>query len=85
MSRSLNHGFENKCSEETFNDIYNMAFARGKERGFDDGYDKGIDEFANKMKWEYDNSTGVPKKEIDFAKAVIDMVAEQLKGGSDDR
>lgn len=45
---------------------------------------KAIDEFAKKMKWEYDNSIGVPKKEIDFAKAVIDMVAEQLKGGSDD-
>lgn len=30
MSRNLNHGFEDKCSEETFNEIYNMAFVRGK-------------------------------------------------------
>ena len=37
MSRSLNHGYEDKCSEETFNEIYNMAFARGKERGIDEG------------------------------------------------
>ena len=53
MSRSLNHGFENKCSEETFNDIYNMAFARGKERGFDDGYNKAIDNFFDKLQ-EYE-------------------------------
>ena len=33
MSRSLNHGFEHLCSEEVFNQIYNMAFARGKNRG----------------------------------------------------
>lgn len=37
MSRSLNHGYEGKCSEETFNEIYNMAFARGKNRGVDEG------------------------------------------------
>ena len=37
MSRSLNHGFEDKCSEETFNEIYNMAYAHGKNRGIDEG------------------------------------------------
>ena len=37
MSRSLNHGYENKCSEETFNEIYNTAFARGKNQGIDEG------------------------------------------------
>lgn len=37
MSRSLNHGYENKCSEETFYEIYNMAFARGKNQGIDQG------------------------------------------------
>lgn len=37
MSRNLNHGFEDKCSEETFNDIYNMAFARGENSGVDKG------------------------------------------------
>lgn len=37
MSRSLNHGFEDKCSEETFNEIYNMAFARGKNKGINEG------------------------------------------------
>ena len=41
---------------------------------------KAIDEFANKMKWEYENSTGVPKKEIEFAKAIISMVTERMKG-----
>ena len=44
---------------------------------------KAIEEFASKMKWEYENSTGVPKKEIEFAKAVIDMVAERMKGGAE--
>ena len=37
MSRSLNHGYENECSKEVFNEIYNMAFARGKESGIDEG------------------------------------------------
>lgn len=37
MSRSLNHGYEDKCSEEVFSEIYNMAFARGKNRGIDEG------------------------------------------------
>jgi hypothetical protein len=49
-----------------------------------DGHDrearnKTIDEFAEKMKWEYENSIGVPKREIDFAIAVVELVAEQLK------
>ena len=51
MSRSLNHGFEDKCSEETFNEIYNMAFARGKNRGVDEGQV----ELASKI-MEYVNS-----------------------------
>lgn len=42
---------------------------------------KAIDEFAERLKWEYENSIGVPKTEIDFAKAVIEQVAEKLKGG----
>lgn len=37
MSRSLNHGYEDKCSRETFDEIYNMAFSRGKNRGIDEG------------------------------------------------
>lgn len=32
MSRSINHDFEDKCSEDTFNKIYNMAFTRGIEK-----------------------------------------------------
>ena len=44
MSRSLNHGFEDKCSEETFNEIYNMAFARGENKGIDKGYNKAVDD-----------------------------------------
>lgn len=37
MSRSLNHGFEDKCSEKTFNEIYSMAFSRGENKGIDRG------------------------------------------------
>lgn len=37
MSRKLNHGYEDSCSEETFNSIYNMAYARGQNNGFDKG------------------------------------------------
>ena len=48
MSRNVNHGFEDKCSEETFNEIYNMAFARGKNEGID----KGKSELSNEiMSW----------------------------------
>ena len=39
-----------------------------------------IDEFAEKMKWEYENSIGISQREINFAKAVTEQVAEQLKG-----
>ena len=41
---------------------------------------KAIDEFAEKLKWEYENSIGIPQCEINFANAVIDQVAERLKG-----
>lgn len=40
---------------------------------------KAIDEFAEKMKWEYENSIGISKREIDFAIAVVEQVAEWLK------
>ena len=40
---------------------------------------KAIDEFAEKLKWEYENSIGIPQREINFANAVIDQVAERLK------
>jgi Lar family restriction alleviation protein len=40
---------------------------------------KAIDEFAEKLKWEYENSIGISQREIDFANAVTDQVAEQLK------
>lgn len=45
MSRSINHDFEDKCSEDTFNKIYNMAFVRGIEKGID----KGKQELSNKI------------------------------------
>ena len=41
---------------------------------------KAIDEFAEEMKWEYRESIGTSEREIHFALAVIDQVAEQLKG-----
>lgn len=49
MSRSLNHDFEDKCSEDTFNKIYNMAFSRGKEKGFDEGRQALIDEIMKQI------------------------------------
>ena len=41
---------------------------------------KAIDEFAEEMKWEYRESIGTSEREIHFALAVIDQVAERLKG-----
>ena len=55
MSRSLNHGFEDKCSEETFNEIYNMAYARGKNRGIDEGM---IDLSVKIMEWVNSDNRG---------------------------
>jgi hypothetical protein len=43
--------------------------------------EKAIDEFAEQMKWEYRESIGTSEREIHFACAVIEQVAEQLKGG----
>lgn len=44
------------------------------------GYADAIDEFAEEMKWEYRESIGTSEREIHFALAVIDQVAERLKG-----
>ena len=41
---------------------------------------KAIDEFAEEMKWEYRESIGTSEREIHFALAVIDQVAERLNG-----
>lgn len=41
-----------------------------------------IKEFAERMEWEYDNAISIPKVEIDFAKEVIERVAEQMKAGA---
>lgn len=40
---------------------------------------KAIDEFAEKLKWEFENSIGVSKRAVYFANAVIDIVAKELK------
>lgn len=42
---------------------------------------KAIDEFAEQMKWEYRESIGTSEREIHFACAVIEQVAERLKAG----
>lgn len=44
---------------------------------------KAIDEFAKEMKWEYRESIGTSEREIHFALAVIDQVADRLKGGAE--
>ena len=49
MSRSLNHGFEDKCSEKTFTEIYNMAYARGIEKGKDIGIADERDRIAMEL------------------------------------
>lgn len=49
MSRSINHDFEDKCSEDMFSKIYNMAFSRGKEEGFDEGRQALIDEIMKQI------------------------------------
>ncbi len=45
-----------------------------------DTYNKAVADFAEQLKWEYENSIGVPQREINFAVAVIDQVAERLRG-----
>jgi hypothetical protein len=45
---------------------------------------KAIDEFAEQMKWEYRESIGTSEREINFACAVIEQVAERMKGGAID-
>lgn len=54
-----------------------LAYDRGQ---YDKGYIKAIADFAEQLKWEYVNSIGVPQREINFAVAVIDQVAERLRG-----
>jgi hypothetical protein len=46
--------------------------------------EKVIDEFAEQMKWEYRESIGTSEREINFACAVIEQVAERMKGGAID-
>ena len=65
-------GYEPYVDEDAWND------------GFKEGFLMAIDEFAEKLKWEYENSIGIPQREINFAKAVIDQVAERLKGERED-
>ena len=50
-------------------------------KGYANGYNEAIDDFAEKLKTEYENNMRVPEIEVVFAKATIDMVKEQLKGG----
>ena len=40
---------------------------------------KAIDEFAEKLRQEYENAISIPQIEIDFANKMIDRVIEQLK------
>ena len=47
--------FEDKCTEETFHEIYNMAFSRGEIHGIDEGKL----ELANEiMEWVNSNNRG---------------------------
>lgn len=67
MSRSINHGFEDKCSEDTFNEIYNMAYERGKNNGIDEGRQALIDEIM-----EHINSSN--RGSVDYF--IVDRIEE---------
>ena len=45
------------------------------------GYKDAIKEFAEKIKWEYENATGIPKQEKEFAYAIVDIVVKKMKEG----
>ena len=40
---------------------------------------KAIEKFAEKLKWEFENSLGFSKRALYFANAVIDIVVKELK------
>ena len=61
------------CAENTEDNFVSKEFA-------EEIRNKAIDEFAEEMKWEYRESIGTSEREIHFALAVIDQVAERLKG-----
>lgn len=76
-------GFDNKGSKHT--DEYIKGYNKGTidradeiQRVREYGYNKAIDEFAEKMK------TNSKLGYIGYLDKVIDEIAEQLKGGSDD-
>ena len=48
---------------------------------YSEGYNKAIDDFAEKMKQEYENAVCIPEVEVEFGKLLVDKVREQLKGG----
>lgn len=66
--------FNAKISKEQAIEAWNNRVTEADIRA------KAIAEFAEKMKWEIKNSIGISKRVADFTRAVIDMVAEQLKG-----
>ena len=45
---------------------------------------KAIDDFAEKLKAEYDNNMRIPEIEVVFAKAIVEQVKGQLKGGAEE-
>lgn len=71
----------------TIIDSGEYPYYNGYKDGKRVGYNKAIDDFSNKMKYEYENATGIFRKECDFALAIIEMVAEQLwkEGESNER
>lgn len=74
MSRNLNHGFEDKCSEETFNEIYDMAFARDKNQGID----QGKQELANEI-MKFVNSSNRGNADYFIVDKIKELCMEQSK------
>lgn len=52
--------------------------------GIEYGREKAIDDFAEKLKAEYDNNMRIPEIEVVFAKAIVEQVKGQLKGGAEE-
>lgn len=50
-----------------------------QDKEYKRGYSQAIDDFTERLKKEYENGIGIPQQEIDFAKAVVDRLVEEMK------
>ena len=76
---------DKECCREPYEETLESVVKSLERKFYYDRFEKeirakAIDEFAEEMKWEYRESIGTSEREIHFALAVIDQVAERLKG-----